>query len=766
MSREKTEYLENKEKQAGMRAERMGTRTGNQTGGRTGYQAGNRIGNRTGNQTGSHTGKWIIFWLAALAALAFCGGLFLLNCNRITYREHIAYEGDGLQELMDTSGDEAVELHLPDSLEILQQAALQMKAGAELPASIALYHADGELVQEMPVMETNGREVVYRVSYRKRPFQKKGDYLLLKGADGKAYDLTQTDKFTLYGGSRARFWVILSVIFTFFILLFFLRAYRVLHRGNAVFKDAWIRSILVGTLAFCSIAIYASLKLADNLDEMDNMIGGMILAAQHKVIYRDYITQHTPVAYWLGWLYALLGAQSVEQFRLLLHVSYGVIWGLVWFRHKDSPRSRAVALMAPAWGFFSHVFIAQFTGTMLSDNIQGLAMAVLLLELVGYFEDHALTLARMVIVSLCIFASVGSAFISIYAIAAAALAVLAADLFAHRKKGIGFFAGRYVLLFGIIAVPFVLSIVYFAANGALKTAFDQAYRFNVEVYPNYTGGFGTDKLAPVKGAFRTFYKMVRRDTLHILNHKTNITEVVQMVMTVLALLPCLVNLLRRRVAEGIGIFFFIIMQAIRDTQGFHSGMLWHVVTMYALLNLPGMGGVFDQVRQSLFGTGRAGDRTRAALPVLVPVLYMVLILVWIGKPYYYNFRGLMYERMMLPDVSERDLDRDRLMGENEPTFYTTTSLFLLYKGHYPVNRLVWLFPWYCEWFEEEAAQQLEEALPKTAIYDPEDVIWKRKYFTPHIKEVIDKYYEPSKLEFVYSLKPEYAGGTGSSQDVS
>ena len=71
-------------------------------------------------------------------------------------------------------------------------------------------------------------------------------------------------------------------------------------------------------------------------DEVDNMVGGMVVA-DGGVVYRDFYSQHTPVMYYLCAIFRLLGASSILLYMWSPCATL-TDWAIWFFRNRFSPR--------------------------------------------------------------------------------------------------------------------------------------------------------------------------------------------------------------------------------------------------------------------------------------------------------------------------------------------------------------------------------------------------------------------------------------------
>ena len=87
--------------------------------------------------------------------------------------------------------------------------------------------------------------------------------------------------------------------------------------------------ILGGLYAVAAGLLFAS-RIREFADETDNLLGGLLLSRGAR-LYVDYFSNHMPLAYYVAAVPALLGASSLEQFRifsdtLLIIATLGIVW--------------------------------------------------------------------------------------------------------------------------------------------------------------------------------------------------------------------------------------------------------------------------------------------------------------------------------------------------------------------------------------------------------------------------------------------------------
>ena len=677
--------------------------------------------------------KSFVTALLILVMAGFSAALVLLNLNRMTWLETEIY--DGAQLLPQAGGKPAV-IALPDNLEIIQTIWVGQKKDLPQPEGIALLDPDGNVIRELVPITIVDREGddwwQFRISDRERIRQKKGNLLRFVFPEETLALQGGVLKAEVYGGTRDPFWLVWTALVCAVECLFLIRWIWVLRRGDSPLSDMVIRAFLVMLVSFVMMLIFASPHNFENIDEYDNMIGGMVLTAQHKVIYRDYITQHTPFAYWLCAFYALTGANSPEQFRLLFNLTCAAVLGWLYYRHRDSESRRTgVMLLAFLWGPVGLTTVYDATGTILGDHTLALAMCVLLLEMLAYFEDHRMTAGRCAVVSGTVFVSVMSAFLGVYSLAAAAAAVFAEDiLFMIRsRQGWREMLRRYARLVLFVLVPFAAAGIYFACCHALKDAIDLSFRFNTEVYCKYMWGLGTDKLKPVFDAVKNVGSLISERISETAALQLGTRKIPQVILLLLAFFALLKMTVKKRFIPAAGLLAFLVLQAVRDTSWFHSGMFWETLLLFVLTQLPGMHSLRPW-------------KKRAAV-----LLWTAAIFLPAADPYFYKLSTDFPRRLPAADMHQQEIED--LLEDGEDLYFDSTAMYLAARGHMPVNRLIWNFPWYMDWYQEACVEDLRRAKPRVVMYDPYCIIAKKEKYTPLIHEEIKEHYRLTDLKQVY-----------------
>lgn len=627
-----------------------------------------------------------------------------------------------------------------------------------ISVQIGTFARDNNSMWDFKLVESNSNKILYNDDFNASQIQDNGYYKIefkhaLRVNKGKKYSFVITAKdvseisslafyasnesiipevlrqngseidadlcFRIYGGDSDYWWFGLIGLLAVYLILIYLRAMSLIRNNKKISDDLLFQAMLIGGVVFvlrCSFAVGGGFT-----DEYDNMRGGMVIA-NGGILYKDYVTQHTPVAYYLCGIFALLGAGSVEQFRLSYYLVEGLVWALIYIRNADAFGRKKVMMLPVLEAITISTIISPQGYQILSDGIQGIAFVALLLEFLNYIKNQKLDWKRSIILSLCIWASFGSAFVSVYSLAAIFVIVCIFEVFYWQKEKIALktVRSRYSPIMISVFVPFVAAAIYFKINHSLKRAFDQFYSFNVEVYPKYTGGFGTKVSQPFVNGVQNFFNIVANNFHSIISSEATNVAILQLFIVVAAIVILIKLLENKKYFECAGLFFVMIFAATRG-YGFHGLAAWYVAIMIIALNT-------DMFSNMLPKTGK---------PVLV-ISSIILFSTYVGAV----GNNMLYTQLSVSELESQVIaltDKD----ENKDIFldaYCCDSLYFFYKDRKPVNAAVYMLPWYMDWYEKDDIYALADKNPKVVVYNEDRTCWDIGHYTVAFEKELKNYY--------------------------
>lgn len=525
------------------------------------------------------------------------------------------------------------------------------------------------------------------------------------------YDLC----FRVYGGNADFWWIGFTILIAAFIITCICRVYHLLKSNRNIKGDKVIQGMIVGGLSFLLLCTFA--VAGEFCDESDNMYGGIVIA-NGGVLYRDYVTQHTPVTYYLCSIFALLGARSVEQFRLSYYVAESFVWSFLYFRHSEK-FGKKMFLLPILEIICISTAVTPYGTQVLSDGIQGILFVVLTIEYLRYLDDKKLGWIRSIILSICIWGSFGAAFISAYSLIWVAAIVFVVEIVNWKKEKYKF--SRYTAFIISLSVPFLLAIIYFKINHALGRAYEQFYLFNREVYPKYIT-LGSNIAQPFINGVQNFISIIANNINSLIT--ANTTNIILLQLVVLVLFIIIVILLFEKKKYFICSMLFLTMM-FSATRGydFHGMAAWYIAVM-------GITFYYDLIWEKL----KISSIGRISLGIIAIFLLSTFI-IEVGNNLLYRQSSISELESKVIELTEED--------ENKGIFLdviTSGSLYYFYKERYPVNSAVFVLPWYMDWYEQDNIVALNEKQPKVVVYNEDQDVWGYKHFSANFVNELKLYY--------------------------
>lgn len=557
------------------------------------------------------------------------------------------------------------------------------------------------------------------------------DNLKVFSGEGKTYEGALSLK--VYGTDKDNWWLGFYFMMTTITLLVGIYAYRVRAAGQKLTDSRIFSAFLVVLVTFLLLLPYVSQGCFG--DENDNIQGG-ILIAKGGVLYKDYVTQHTPFLYYLCALFAKLGAESIQQFRLCWYLFTAMIWGFIYYRHVEKFGKKRMWIL-PILNILLVASLHDQGMMIMSDNVQGLCMVMLLFEFAQYIMDKKLDYKRAIIVSLSSVISVGATFVSIYPIFVLFIGLLMYE-YDFWKKRVSVEKNREASVCGIVLSRYGImllstlilvggSALHFYVNGALGRAYDMAYRFNVEVYPEYTGGIGNNKLQPFFSGVSGFFEALASTMNNLLGNNTNVQGNLRLCLLLLLVGVLIKMLINRKILQAVLLFLFVCVNATRGGLGFHSIPFWYIVLAMII--------IYAEI--SVEKRGQSS------------MCFVILgsLLVYFSAPYMTEAsENIFKEQEPISELQQRVI---ALTEEGEGILVDTgvcDPIYLYARGRYPVNRNQFFLPWYLDWYEQELIEDMQIYEPRIVLYNPDMEVWGETGFG----YAFDKAIEENYIRFSYN----------------
>ncbi len=550
---------------------------------------------------------------------------------------------------------------------------------------------------------------------------------------GFFYDSNSGELFyDIYGGEY-RFWWTGFVIFCAVVLILtFARAFTLIRKGLPLLGDRLFKSMLVFLAAFALASVYSVGGYFT--DEYDNMQGGMVIA-QGGVLYKDYVTQHTPFTYYLCAFFNSLGAESITQFRLMFYALYSLVWAFVYFRYSKGTRSSRILILG---GLITCALPCIFSSNLqlLYDNIQMLCFIVLMFEFLRYYKEEKPSLgwARSIIISSGIYLSIGSAFNSVYTLTAFGIGFLFLEVKYWIKARIfsfSQFVKRYNRLMVALLIPLIVILGYFLANSALNDAVEQAYLFNTKVYSDYyKDGYGTNLVAPFLIGIGNYLAVIGSAVQNIIKTRADFNTLFMVGTFIISAYAIFKQFRDKKYILGAVTLMVICFSFSRES--FHTISAWAIMLFASVI---------------LFPTIQKKVAEWKWLIISPCILFLIV-------PYYNGYMKpfLLYKQPPVSEFEKYIIDHTEVGDYIGVDSYIHDSLYFQYKGRKIANKNAYILPWYLVWYEDSVIDDYKNNQPSAVVFNPATKVWGLTDFSPKLSDYVYQNYNVSSEQPYIWLK--------------
>jgi hypothetical protein len=443
------------------------------------------------------------------------------------------------------------------------------------------------------------------------------------------------------------------------------------------------------------------------------MIGGNVVAHGGSV-YVDYVSQHTPVAYWISAIGHLLGAEHFGGQRLFGFGVFALLLALLYLRNArvfGRIPLLVVVILVPMMHFYN----PDLSYTVLSDNYQAIMGLFILFEVVaiGVFRDKSLH--RWIVLGVASAFMFGVAFVSAYYIAGAVLTAAVLSVLNARPtlRGARPWTVYVLTRAGVFLAPFALLIGAIAATGALLDAFQQAYVLNRSYYSLYVAeGLGSDVLQP---AYIGLWNIV--------THLASLGDVYRLISPIAAIreligigiiLSTAVLFGRSRVVLGIGVLWMGSLTATRGWNGFHAQPLWMFVI-----------GCLGLLIWCVIALLRTSEGHRVVLRIATALLGSVVVLA--AVPYAVNAylgRDTMFTPLVFPNPTRTSVITTLVPeGGKYAELGINNAYDFVVTRRLPAGAFPGVVPWFSDMMDDEMADRLLTDDPVLIFSDESNDVW-------------------------------------------
>ena len=258
----------------------------------------------------------------------------------------------------------------------------------------------------------------------------------------------------------------------------------------------------------------------------------------------------------------------------------------------------------------------------------------------------------------------------------------------------------------IIAIPFIIWMVYLLKTNSVEEWFYQAYKFNQEVYGKYVNFSGIFKtvIAPFFGYGSMIWKAIQQLTVSLYS------SVIILVYVVVNILFC-IEMSRKGKIYGILMFVTIIAMGNRSFGIWSSDENMHATPYLAMTGF--------MLAYLLFEVWNV----RKVTIIMLTFLMVVPITSALNEVSEYN------NNIKYVETSDTAKYINALTKKNEKIFLVGFNEYNDYNAYniMPATRLVHIHPWFMEEFQQDVINDLEKNKTRVIVNAEDMDIWGYKY---------------------------------------
>ena len=428
--------------------------------------------------------------------------------------------------------------------------------------------------------------------------------------------------------------------------------------------------------------------------------------------------------YYISSIFSFLGANNVLQFRLCYYALISIIWVFLYYRYSKY-FSKYIFVIYPLL-YIAMMATINLSFSIISEHIQAQAFIILLLELLIYIKKNRFDLDNSIIISLCMFFSIGVAFVSIYFAFVYILCIIVLEFRYQLKnthsigKSINNMFYKLYKLALTILVPFVVFLLTYLISGNLRNFYEQAFLLNIKVYSKYLGGYGNNPIKPFLLPLQYYFSTIDGSIKELISNPIiNLRNL----FNSFSILLFSFYLFRDNKTLGVSVFYLAVMSAQRGTVDFHAIPYWAISIIMGVLT-----------------SERIIQLYKGKIPIKLSLLFSI-VLVIAFTPYGNYLVNILPTSIDFtkasPAKGSAEYYIEKYTNEGDKIHVTLNAALYLETNRLPALRSDFV-PWFVELYEDNMIQDLQNTKPKIIIYNPKSNVWGYVFesFAPKANEFI------------------------------
>lgn len=491
-----------------------------------------------------------------------------------------------------------------------------------------------------------------------------------------------------------------------------------------------VRTIVLFLAVFLVLLGYIDNDLFPT-DEEEIFAKGLALLKGH-FLYKDILSQHMPLMYYLSAFFSVLGVATVTGYRIAFYLLMAFLFAAI-YAHYSKFFSEKVFLIYSI-GYICVIAYIGMGTCILSEQIQQFGIIILYLEFLIFLKKERINLNSCIWISVAIVLSCATSISSVFSVFVIFLGVVfAAGKFIFEKNDVKY--TKYLLkdmarLIGIVLIPWIIYSGYLLATGTFSDAVYWNYSFNREVYSEYlreagSGSYGSSVIGTYLLGVKNWFSWWKIEE--------NLGELFR-IANLLGLTAVLVILEFAKRGKGLIAcitFIYIFACSTRGVFTFHG---LPCVAIECLL-----AGIYISLR---LGEKKIWHSfTNAGVLLKMGIVCVVFV---ISSNAVMQIQDI-WENSGKEELNEADSSfyLKKLTEENEEIGFAGVNYDYLVEANRSMANKNPSSPWVWEAIGEEIIESFNRKTPRVILYQGEVEVWgyKLKEFAPELDEFIKLNYK-------------------------
>lgn len=453
-------------------------------------------------------------------------------------------------------------------------------------------------------------------------------------------------------------------------------------------------------------------------DELENILGGRYII-EGRLPYIGFFTHHNPFAYFFSVPLYLLSGQSFVKFRLLLGLVYiGMMAGLyLWIKRRLGVEIGKITLI---WLVFVVVGATYWWGQMLlADSLSSYLIVVPVMLLFWLiWKKESLKRNDLWLISVLAAFALLTTFTLLYLVLTVYIFTI---IYYFKTSPVKLWSKETLKVGGILALPYLIFMVYLIVTGSLEEYYYQSILFNTQYYATLPGGVSVKN--PLRVIIVLFYQFfVNFKTILVMVKDLNFGSPFAQTMALSNAILFLYCFIEKKYFLAVFVWLALTFGIVRSNpyttaETDYQGMAYHLISIFnGLVALNFLWKVLKEKtfdgKFLLYGGG---------FPLLS--LYFLFFGLHLSDKYlekayqkYMGTQSLIYDRPSVAFTLNRLLDKNDyyFLGpfDFENHFYTRAKLASKYIVVIPAMS-------HSEKIQKEMLTDLQNNKPKVVVYDTE-----------------------------------------------